>query len=184
MRAQTLYGGIIGMFWLWKATAGEFWNVFIYIYCITHNQAVVDFIGRMFFFFPNANHFSDGDDAACVQRWRSWHSFSLCIRSEKKEESTANPSTSTRIKVCCGPAVHENTTSWSSVRGPAVIVSCQTCKVLPHSFAPDILLPFIYFSHSLVFRQRHHSWPNLAPFLPPCAPSRDDGRVWRGSCTF
>lgn len=55
-------------------------------------------------------------------------------------------STSTRIKACCRPAAqHENTTSWSSVGGPAVIVSCQTSKVLPHSFAPDILLPFIYF---------------------------------------
>lgn len=62
-------------------------------------------------------------------------------RRQKKKEST-----SARIKVCCRPAAqHENTTSWSSVGGPAVIVSCQTSKVLPHSFAPDILLPFIYF---------------------------------------
>lgn len=69
------------------------------------------------------------------------------IRSEK-ERICCNPSTSTWIKVCCRPAEHENTTSWSSVGGPAVIVSCQTSKVLPHSFAPDILLPFIYFFFS------------------------------------
>lgn len=70
------------------------------------------------------------------------HSRVVSAAPKKKEKE----STSARIKACCRPAAqHENTTSWSSVGGPAVIVSCQTSKVLPHSFAPDILLPFIYF---------------------------------------
>lgn len=171
------------MFWLSKAIAvATYFLFFIFSHSSSHHKPGVDFLGRKYVFFPMQIIFQ------IVTLWLVCRVGGPDIHSrvvsaaQKKERK---PSTSTRIKACCRPAAqHENTTSWSSVGGPAVIVSCQTSKVLPHSFAPDILLPFIYFSHSLVFWRRRHSWPNLASFLPPCAPSRNDGRGWWGSCTF
>lgn len=145
----------------------------------------VDFPGRAYVSPPpppDANHFADV--AARAQRRRSRHSFPRRIGAAKKKKE----STSARIKACRRPAAqHENTTSWSSVGGPAVIVSCQTSKVLPHSFAPDILLPFIYFFFP-PFAGILAAAPLVTKFssFPPTVVHRAAvmEEAWRGSCTF
>lgn len=90
----------------------------------------------------------------------------------QQRKRDASHASSTQIKEGCATLLwaylrdyqHENTTSQSSVGGRSVIVSCQTSKVpLTASYLTFSSNEFIF--HSLVFWQRCHLWPNLAPFF-------------------
>lgn len=135
------------MFWLWKAVAGVFTTIYL---AKRHFLGCALFIGvcsmQPFSIYSPSNgghrHRRGVCALACVL-WEcvgegfadplltlSWHSFPHCISSAKGMHDT----TPTLIKEGCATLLwayqHENTTSWSSVGGRSVIVSCQTSKVL------------------------------------------------------